>query len=142
MRAWLPSCARACWSGLQARAGRRQPGERDERVFVGSPGNTGLVDATGTSALVHRPRGMTPDGTSIYWVECDRQTVRQGVIATRSVTTLVGTHCGGSTPCTGGYNEGTGTAALFTTPFDVVFHLPTGTLFVVDSNNYVIRAIR
>jgi cysteine-rich repeat protein len=109
-------------------------------TFAGD-GTSGYVDGVGTLARIFRPRGMTSDGTSIYWVECDQHTVRQGVLATASVTTLVGTHCGGAT-CTGSYAEGVGTAALFNVPFDVAFHLPTDTLFVVDSANFVIRTVR
>ncbi len=108
-------------------------------TFAGG-GAAGYVDGIGTAALVHRPRGMASDGTSIYWVEFNQHTVRQGVLATASVTTLVGQHCGGL-PCTGGYLEGVGTAALFNSPFSLAFHHPTGSLFVVDGGNFVIRRI-
>jgi len=104
-------------------------------------GSIGYIDDVGTLAELSRPRGLTNDGTSIYWAEQDQHTVRQAVLATTRVTTLVGAHCGGAIGCAGGYAEGTGTAALFDTPYDVHWHWPSNTLFVVDSNNYVIRHI-
>ena len=107
-------------------------------TFAGD-GTSGYVDGTGTAALIHRPRGMTSDGTSIYWVEFNQHTVRQGILATQVVSTLVGTHCGGSMPCTGGYTEGVGTGALFDGPFAIAFHYPSNSLYIVDSGNFVIR---
>lgn len=113
----------------------------DEVTTFAGDGTAGYVDAVGTSARISRPRGMTSDGSSIYFVECQQHTVRQGVLATLEVSTLVGTHCSGAATCPGSYAEGVGTAALLSVPFDVVYHPPTGQLFVVDSENYVIRRI-
>ena len=108
---------------------------------IAGNGTAGYVDGVGTSALVHRPRGLTSDGTSIYWCEFNQHSIRQEVLATSSVSTLVGTHCGGA-PCTGGYAEGVGTAALFNAPWSCAFHYPSRSLFVFDSGNDVIRRIR
>jgi cysteine-rich repeat protein len=113
----------------------------DEVTTFAGDGTSGYLDSIGTSALIHRPRGMTSDGTSIYWTEFNQHTIRQGILATQAVSTLVGTHCGGVMPCTGGYNEGIGTAALFDGPFSIVFHYPTNSLYVHDGANYVIRRI-
>lgn len=112
---------------------------REVTTFAGN-GTSGYVDGVGTAALIHRPRGMSSDGTSIYWVEFEQHTVRQGILATQEVSTLVGTHCGGAA-CTGGHAEGVGTAALFNGPFAAAFHYPTNSLFILDSANYVIRRI-
>ena len=108
---------------------------------IAGNGTTGYVDGIGTAALVHRPRGLTSDGTSIYWCEFNQHTIRQEVLATQSVTTLVGQHCGGG-PCTGGYVEGVGTAALLSSPWSCVFHWPSRSLFVFDSGNNVLRRIQ
>ncbi|GMU63168.1 MAG: hypothetical protein AMXMBFR34_49310 [Myxococcaceae bacterium] len=109
-------------------------------TFIGS-GTQGYLDGVGTQAQVHRPRGMTSDGTSLYWVEFNQQTVRQAVFATASATTLAGQHCDGG-PCTGGYAEGVGTQAQFTGLWSITWHPPSGSLFVNDSGNRVIRRIR
>ena len=79
---------------------------------------------------------MTSDGTSIYWVEFDQHTIRQAVLATAEVTTMMGV------AGMAGYAEGTGAAALFDSPFSVVFHWPSNSLFVFDSGNFVIRRIQ
>jgi cysteine-rich repeat protein len=111
------------------------------RTFAGA-GQAGYVDGIGTAAEIHRPRGMCADGTSVYWVEFNQHTIRQGVAATQSVTTLVGTHCNGGANCVGGYNEGVGTAALFDGPFGLAFHWPSNSIFAIDAANSVIRRIQ
>ena len=104
-------------------------------TFAGD-GTQGYYDATGLLAQIHRPRGMVTDGTSLYWVEFNMYTIRQAIIATAAVTTMVGT------VGTAGYLEGTGTAAQINNPFSITYHFPTNSLFFVDSNNYVIRRIQ
>lgn len=111
-------------------------------TFAGD-GTSGYVDDVGTSARIHRPRGMTSDGTSIYFSEFNQHTIRQGVIATASVSTNVGQHCDGGANCSGGYQEGTGTAnTQLDSPVGLAFHHPSNTLFVCDSGNNVIRALK
>jgi hypothetical protein len=111
-------------------------------TFVGS-GVPGYLDGVGLAAQVHRPRGMTSDGTSIYWVEFDAHTIRQADLATGTVTTLVGTpttpSCGNGG---GGYAEGTGNAAHLSCPFSVAFHFPSRALYFSDGGNAVIRKIQ
>jgi hypothetical protein len=111
----------------------------DEVTTFAGDGTVGYADGTGTAALVHRPRGMTSDGTSVYWVEFNQHTIRQGILANQRVSTLAGTHCGGTDPCAGGYASDVGTAALFDGPFAIVFHYPSNSLYVVDSANFLIR---
>jgi cysteine-rich repeat protein len=119
-------------------------------TFAGG-GPCGYVDGDGLAALIHRPRGMASDGTSIYWVEFNAHTVRQGVVATKSVSTLAGSIAGnpclvdcscGMNPPMGGYAEGIGSAAQFKGPFSIVFHYPTNQLFVMDGGNFVLRSIQ
>jgi hypothetical protein len=109
----------------------------------------GYVDGTGTAAKVHRPRGMTSDGTSIYWVEFNAHTIRQGVVATKQVGTLSGTpaacaiNCScGANPPAGAYTEGVGSATAWNGPFDIAFHWPSNSFFVIDGANFVIRRIQ
>ncbi|MFH1436313.1 MAG: hypothetical protein ABIJ56_11400 [Pseudomonadota bacterium] len=110
------------------------------KTFAGN-GSKGYRDDAGTLALVHRPRGMTSDGTSLYWAEQEQNTIRQGIFFNADVSTMIGSHCGGTNPCPGGYREGTGTSALLDTPYDVIYHHRTQSLFVLDSGNYLIRRI-
>jgi len=119
--------------------------------YVGSYAGTGAcgyIDGVGLTAAIHRPRGMTSDGTSIYWPEFSAHTVRQGIIAGGNVSTLAGTPpactltCSCGEPPAGGWADGVGAAALFNDPFSVVFHQATNSLFVFDDGNSVIRRIR
>lgn len=95
------------------------------------------VDGVGTAARIHRPRGITSDGTSIYFVEFNYHTVRQGVLATQDVSTLAGMPMP-----TGGYAEGVGSAAQFDGPWSIAYHFPSNSLFVSDGGNNVIRRIQ
>ena len=104
-------------------------------------GTMGYVDAVGTAAQLDRPRGLTSDGASLYWSEQNQFTVRQVEIATAEVTTLAGQRgCTGSANGIGGTgvmpncSNGPGTQARFATPFNIVYHYPSRSLFVRDSN--------
>lgn len=114
-------------------------------TFAGdAPGTCGYVDAVGAAARLSRPRGMATDGTSIYFSEFNEHTVRQGVLATGSITTLIGQHCDGASctgACAGGNANGVGVAADIDSPWGLAFHGPTGALFVSDGGNFVIRRI-
>jgi hypothetical protein len=113
-------------------------------TFAGN-GTQGYVDGQAAAVMIHRPRGLTSDGTSIYWVEFNSHTVRQAHLNKLDedwmVTTLVGTPipgpCGGS----GGYLEGVGNQAEFSCPYSLVYHFPTRSIYVLDSGNLVIRQI-
>lgn len=106
------------------------------RGLPGGDGTAAHTDGIGASAQIHRPRGLCSDGTSIYWVEFNQHTVRQGVLATASVSTMAGT--AGSS----GSADGVGLAAGFDGPFSVAYHFPSRALYVVDSANAVIRRIQ
>lgn len=100
-------------------------------TLAGSPGLSGTSDGTGAAARFNNPMGIASDGTNVYVADTMNQTIRQVVIATGAVTTLAGS--------TYGYNDGTGTAALFKYPYDLA---TDGTnLYVADINNHVIRQI-
>jgi cysteine-rich repeat protein len=110
-------------------------------TFAGD-GTTGYLDDVGVAARIHRPRGMTSDGTSIYFSEFNQHTVRQGVIDTQSVSTLIGQHCAGGANCNGGYAEGTGTAAQLAGPVGLAWHAASNSMFVCDGGNSVIRRVQ
>jgi cysteine-rich repeat protein len=104
-------------------------------TFAGT-GTAGIVDGIGTAAQIGRPRGMTSDGTSIYWVEFNAHLIRQGVLATQSVTTMIGT------ATMAGYTEGVGSAARIASPFGITYHYPSRSLFWLDGGNCVIRRVQ
>jgi sugar lactone lactonase YvrE len=111
-------------------------------TFLGD-GTKGYVDAIGNSARIHRPRGLTTDGTSVYICEYNKQTVRQVVESTAAVTTMMGTPCDfGVNNCNGAHTDAVGSAAAFNGPMGIAFHYPSNSLFIFDSNNSVIRRIQ
>ncbi|HEY3352169.1 MAG TPA: hypothetical protein VGQ83_02895 [Polyangia bacterium] len=112
-------------------------------TFAGT-GIQGYRDGVGTAAILHRPRGITSDGTSLYWVEFNAGTIRQAELATGKVTTLVGTPANANCPAPGPvtYAEGVGNAAVLNCPYSAVYHYPSRSLFFADGGNDVIRQIR
>jgi hypothetical protein len=94
-------------------------------ILAGSPYDT-IADGTGTDAHFAGPRGITADGSGNLYVT-DNTTIRQIVIATGVVTTLVGmAYQTGST-------DGVGTAALFNQPAGIASD-GIGNLYVADGN--------
>lgn len=51
---------------------------------------TGYVDGVGAAVRMDRPRGITSDGTSVYFGEQDENTIRQVELATATTSTFVG----------------------------------------------------
>ena len=104
--------------------------------FAGD-GMSGIVDGIGTAARIGRPRGMTSDGTSIYWAEFNAHLIRQGVLATQSVTTMLG-----SSGMAGYMEATTGSAARLNNPWSITYHYPSRSLFWLDGGNCVIRRVQ
>ena len=109
-------------------------------TFAGVRGMRMYLDGVGTAARIFRPRGITADGGSIYFVEFNAHTVRQGVLASGSVTTLAGM-VDTAPMSTGGYVDAVGVAAAFASPWGIAYHHPSHSLFVSDAN-HVIRRIQ
>lgn len=102
-------------------------------TFVGVPGYSGDTDGNGNSATFGAPQGIATDGTNLYITDVGNQTIRKIVIATGVVSTLAGQSG------TSGSDDGVGTAASFAAPAGIVYK--EGYLYVVDSNNALIRKI-
>lgn len=127
-------------------------------TFAGN-GTAGYVDDVGAAARSHRPRGITSDGTSVYWVEFNAHAIRQGIVSSASVSTLAGNvtlcppGCPGGTSCRngvclppssgppagGGSTDGVGTAAEFFAPFSIAYHYGSSSLFVIGGNHTIRR---
>ena len=92
-------------------------------------GVSGWDDGTGAAASFWAPSGITTDGTNLYITDDGNHLVRKVVIATGVVTTIAGTRgVNGST-------DGTGTAALFSTPRGIT---TDGTnLYICDYGNTI-----
>jgi hypothetical protein len=91
----------------------------------------GTVDGTGTSAQFTAPSGITTDGTNLFVTDLNSHRIRRIVISTGVVTTFAGSSSGST--------DGTGTAALFNSPFGII---TDGTnLFIAENGNRRIRRI-
>ena len=75
-------------------------------TLAGSAGISGSTDGTGNAARFNGPSGITTDGTNLYVVDTNNNTIRKVVIATGEVTTLTG-------------NTGSSHSELFGSPTDI-----------------------
>ncbi|MFL6247793.1 MAG: hypothetical protein ACJ74H_17345 [Thermoanaerobaculia bacterium] len=103
-------------------------------TLAGSPGFTGLVDDTGTLARFSGPEGITGDPAgNLYVADSFNHAIRM-IAPGGVVTTLAGTGSSGNV-------NDTGTAASFNNPKGIVYDSVSGSLFVADYGNKVIRQI-
>jgi hypothetical protein len=103
-------------------------------TIAGLAGNSGYVNATGSSARFNNPTGITNDGTSIYISDRGNHAIRKLDISTMNVSTFAG-----ATTVTSGNSDGLGTSARFNSPNYIIFN---GTDFYVsDEDNCLIRRI-
>ena len=103
-------------------------------TLAGSPGLSGTLNGTGSSARFHNPTGLAQVGSgNIYVADYGNHTIRK-VTPSGSVTTLAGF------PGTYGTADGTGSTANFYCPQGVATD-SSGNVYVGDQNNDTIRII-
>jgi sugar lactone lactonase YvrE len=104
-------------------------------TVAGTAGTRGSADGTGAAASFYFPLGLATDGTgNLYVADQGNSTIRKIVLATGVVTTLAGT------ATANGLQDGTGAAALFSTPSALAAD-GAGNLYVADTGNCAIRQI-
>jgi sugar lactone lactonase YvrE len=97
---------------------------------VAGSGASGNVDATGVAAQFNTPKGIVALGGMLYVADTGNHTLRKIDPATFAVTTVAGN-------ATEGYAEGTGTAAILSSPTAL---FTDGTyLYIGDLGNYLVR---
>ena len=105
-------------------------------TLVGDAGTPGSTDAMGSDALFNNPNGIVFDGAgNLFVTDTGNSTIRQIDVQTTMVSTLAG-----QAGSTGSTNNATGTSARFNNPNGIAYG-DVGQLFVVDSNNNLIRQI-
>jgi len=102
-------------------------------TLAGAPGIAGSTDGTGGAARLYYPYALTVTGTTLYVADTFNSTIRK-ITSAGVVTTFAGT--------AGGFGNvnGTGSAARFNNPYGVAA-TSTGTIYVADARNMVIRKI-
>lgn len=94
---------------------------------VAGGGVSGYVDANGTAARFSNPQGIDVDASgNIYVADANNRRIRK-ITPSGDVTTFAGSGTNAQT-------DGTGTAAAFATPNDIVVDA-SGNLFVTENNS-------
>ncbi len=101
-------------------------------TFAGT-GSQGDTDGAGASASFNQPYGVAVDGVgNVYVADTYNHKIRK-ITPSGVVSTLAGTGSAGS-------NDGAGSSATFSYPYDVAVD-SSGNIYVADRNNYKIRKI-
>ena len=104
-------------------------------TYVGQPGQTGAIDATGTAARLNTPASVAVDPSgNVYVADASNHVIRK--IASGGVVTTLAGLAGSS-----GSVDGTGSAARFNAPAGVAVN-SIGTVYVADTFNHMIRKVR
>lgn len=102
-------------------------------TFAGTAGLSGRTNATGAAARFYYPLGLVADASDNIYV-CDGYNYSIRKITPAGVVT----HFAGSTTGASGTTDGTGSAARFTSPVDIVMDA-SGDFYISDVNSYTIR---
>ena len=103
-------------------------------TLAGTAGIAGAQDGTGTNGRFNQPVGVAVDGAgNVYVADAGNATIRK-ITPAGAVTTLAGS------AANRGSLDGTGTAALFSSPAGIAVD-GAGNLYVADSVNATIRKI-
>jgi sugar lactone lactonase YvrE len=101
-------------------------------TLAGKAGSQGSADGTGSAAQFDAPSGVAVDASGNVFVADEKNNTIRKITPAGVVTTL------GGTPLVPGNTNGTGAAALFNQPFDVVVD-GSGNIYVADASNDLIR---
>jgi secreted PhoX family phosphatase len=107
-------------------------GEYVVSTVAGTIGSSGDTDATGTNARFRSPTGLVFSSSGDLYIADQNNNVIRKMTTGGEVTTIAG-NVEGFGPI-----DGTGTNALFNSPFGLVFS-SSGDLYIADQGNHAIR---
>ena len=103
-------------------------------TFAGTAGASGSTNATGAAARFRFPLGLAIDSSdNLYVIDQGNHTLRK-ITSAGVVTTLAGS------PGIAGSTDGTGSSALFDTPYGVAVD-SSGNVYVTDYFNHTVRKV-
>ena len=103
-------------------------------TIAGTAGTAGSGDGSGAGATFDHPHGLVYDGAgALYVADARSLIIRKLVLSGAVVTTIAGT------AGMRGSANGTGAAALFSSPHALAFH--NGNLYVADTRNQTVRQL-
>jgi len=104
--------------------------------MAGKPVTSGTRDATATESRFSTPGGITMEGEALFVADTFNHTIRKIDMSTGEVSTLAGF------PGVYGSADSTESPALFNSPTDVIVDAAGENLYIVDTDNHVIRRMR
>ncbi|MDD5435315.1 MAG: hypothetical protein PH343_07800, partial [Nitrospira sp.] len=102
-------------------------------TLAGMAPNAGSTDGAGDKSRFYTPGGIAKDGDVLYVADTYNHTIRRIDIPTGEVTTVVGT------PGESGTADSSESPAFFNSPMDVIVDEKGENIFIVDTDNNVIR---
>ncbi len=102
-------------------------------TVAGEAPNPGTADAPGDQSRFNTPGGIVIDGDTLYVADTFNHTIRKIDTPTGEVTTLAGS------PGVFGTSDSTESPALFNSPTDVIIDATGENLYIIDTDNHVIR---
>lgn len=108
----------------------------DTTTIAGRPPSRGIADGVGEEGMFYTPGGIAKDGDMLYVADTFNHTIRKVDIMTGEVITIAGT------PGVEGNSDSSESPALFSSPGDVIADETGENIFIVDTNNHVIRRMK
>jgi DNA-binding beta-propeller fold protein YncE len=104
-------------------------------TLAGTAGTAGYADGLGTAAMMAQPQGIAVDTSGTLYIADTNNNVIREITPAGSVSTLAGSVAGP------GSADGAGTAASFNVPVALAVDSNTGTLYVAEYLNSIIRKV-